>query len=301
MRKSVESRKQTDLRESAEAHHRTTIQRCIIAVFIVVLIILDGMFIVYLQTSTDNKLAAQRAAYAKQIVAQQNALIRRMNAARSLEATAKNQPLSSTEAGRQADVSDTSDTARCGVTGPAALTIVINKKHCIEPTTWVPPDIADVAGYPMRTIAATHMADMMQAAATAGVPFELTSGYRSYTDQQATYEEWISTAGLATANEVSAQPGFSEHQTGLAADIKVGNCVLECISSTSTYTWLQAHAAEYGFIQRYPAGLTSITGYSAEPWHWRYVGAGLASILKTEHIQTLEAYFGVSGGNYYNQ
>lgn len=139
----------------------------------------------------------------------------------------------------------------------------------------------------------------MQAAANAGVGFSLSSAYRSYDNQVVTYNNWVNVNGsVAAADTVSARPGFSEHQTGLAADLKTGNCVLDCFGGTGSYTWLQQHAAEYGFIERYPSGLTAITGYAPEAWHWRYIGASAATDMKTKGIQTLETYFNISGGDY---
>lgn len=139
----------------------------------------------------------------------------------------------------------------------------------------------------------------MAAAVAAGLGFDLSSAYRSYSDQQVTYNNWVRVNGSqAAADTVSARPGYSEHQTGLAADLKVGGCALECFANTAQYTWLTQHAANYGFIQRYPVGLTSITGYSPEAWHWRYVGVATATDMKAKGIQTLEQYFGITGGDY---
>ena len=44
--------------------------------------------------------------------------------------------------------------------------------------------------------------------------------------------------------------------------------------------------------------MTSITGYRAESWHWRYVGKDLALDMKAKGLTTLEAYFGITGGDY---
>ena len=81
-------------------------------------------------------------------------------------------------------------------------------------------------------------------------------------------------------------------------DVAANGCVLDCFGATSQYQWLQAHAAEYGFIQRYYAGYEAITGYSAEEWHYRYVGVDVATDMKNKGIMTLEEYYGISGGDY---
>ena len=47
---------------------------------------------------------------------------------------------------------------------------------------------------------------------------------------------------------------------------------------------------KYGFILRYPKNKEHITGYPFEPWHYRYVGKEIATIIHNENI-TLEEYF----------
>lgn len=187
----------------------------------------------------------------------------------------------------------------CSVTDPSLITVIINKKHCFNPVDWAPADLTTVTTYPMRTIAAAQMTTMLKDAAAAGSAFTLTSGYRSYQDQKSVYMDWLQTKGSVVATDtISARPGYSEHQTGLAADLQAPGCVLECFATSSAYTWLTQHAADYGFINRYPAGLSAITGYAPEPWHWRYVGTDVAKDMKTKGIKTMELYYGVSGGTY---
>lgn len=53
--------------------------------------------------------------------------------------------------------------------------------------------------------------------------------------------------------------------------------------------WLKDHAAEHGFIIRYPKGKEDITGYQYEPWHIRYVGVKTATEIMERDI-TLEEY-----------
>lgn len=108
----------------------------------------------------------------------------------------------------------------------------------------------------------------------------------------------MSVSGVAGADTYSARAGYSEHQTGLVIDIAGGSCVLDCFGSTSQYQWMQQHAAEYGFIQRYYAGSETITGYKAEEWHYRYVGVEVARDMKHKGVKTLEEYWGVPGGDY---
>lgn len=109
----------------------------------------------------------------------------------------------------------------------------------------------------------------------------VTSGYRSYERQAEVYAE--SEPGKAQ------EPGASEHQTGLAFDVTVETA--NGFESTPQYAWLQEHAHEYGFIQRYPANKADETGISYEPWHYRYVGKQAATAIWQQDI-TLEAYMG---------
>lgn len=247
--------------------------------------------------------AAQKTLFA-QLDVQLNATIKKkVEAAKKAEADAK-ASAATTEADRQTaaatnPVGTSSTTTNCGVSNPTSITIIINKKHCFASITWAPSDLVTIDGEMMRAEAAQHMQSMIDAASKAGVGFSVSSGYRSYDDQLTTYNYWVEVNGSpAEADKVSARPGYSEHQTGLAADLKVDTCALECFGTTAQYQWLVAHAAEYGFIQRYPEGLSSITGYEAESWHWRYVEVTTAEDMKSKGIQTLELYMGVSGGDY---
>ncbi len=150
---------------------------------------------------------------------------------------------------------------------------------------------------------APHLEQLFAAAQAAGVPLELSSGYRSYNYQVRVYGGEVKTYGQAKADSESARPGFSEHQTGLASDVAPadGTCDLsQCFGTTPAGQWLAAHAYEYGFIVRYPQGKESVTGYEYEPWHIRYVGTDLSQEMHRQGIQTLEEFFNISGGTNYN-
>jgi len=110
--------------------------------------------------------------------------------------------------------------------------------------------------------------------------FIITSGYRSYERQGEIYAE--SEPGKAQT------PGASEHQTGMSFDVTAENSG-DGFESTPQYAWLCEHAADYGFIQRYPPNKSDITGISYEPWHYRYVGVEAAQKIKSLNI-TLEEF-----------
>ena len=120
------------------------------------------------------------------------------------------------------------------------------------------------------------------------------SGFRSYDTQAGLYQNYVARDGQAAADRYSARPGYSEHQSGLAFDIidSSGNLLQEPAASQ----WLLKHAGDYGFVVRYLAGKEDVTGYQHEEWHVRYVGADAKAISQSG--QTLEEYYGFTGGDY---
>ncbi|MFZ2544873.1 MAG: M15 family metallopeptidase [Candidatus Saccharimonadales bacterium] len=182
---------------------------------------------------------------------------------------------------------------------PSSIDVVINKKHCFSPIDYAPSDLASYGGYIVSAKIIPDLTAMFNAASSAGVPLSVTSSYRSYANQVTTYNNWVAVNGsTASADTVSARPGYSEHQTGFVMDLSAGGCSLECFAGSAQYRWLQVNGATYGFIERYPQGLTDITGYSPEAWHWRYVGVTTALDMKAKGIKTLEQLWNINGGGY---
>jgi D-alanyl-D-alanine carboxypeptidase len=152
----------------------------------------------------------------------------------------------------------------------------------------------------MRAEAATALSHMFADAQAAGYTLVADSGYRSHDYQVTVYNGYVKQWGQDYTDTISARPGYSEHQTGWAVDIGTGSCHVEdCFADTPGGKWAQANAYKYGFLLRYPETLTNVTGYSHEAWHFRYVGPLLSNELHTENIQTLEQFFGISGGTTY--
>ena len=131
---------------------------------------------------------------------------------------------------------------------------------------------------------------MKEDAAQEGIYLHIISGYRSYTQQNSTYNGYVARDGAAAADRYSARPGHSEHQTGYAMDI---NSLYQSFGNTAEGIWLANHCAEYGFIIRYPEGKEHITGFMYEPWHIRYLGVGLAKTI-TESGLCLEEFLGIT-------
>lgn len=190
---------------------------------------------------------------------------------------------------------------------PGSLVIVVNK-HRRLPTTYAPPlalpQITYHNGHRTHPEAARELARLVAAARTAGAgTIGITSGYRSYATQKSIYDSAVARMGKATAEKWYARPGYSEHQTGLAVDLRpygAANCSRhQCIDETPQGAWLVRNAWRYGFILRYPAGLTWATGYGHEPWHWRYVGLATAKAYRDGAYKTWEHFTAVEAAPTY--
>ncbi len=183
---------------------------------------------------------------------------------------------------------------------PASIWVVNNKLRPLAPIDYAPADLvqANVPGSaPMRAEAAAAMEQMFAAAsAEAGLTLVVQNAYRSYATQVSLHERLVGQLGRERARAQSAMPGYSEHQTGLTADIMAANgaCTIqECFATTPEGQWLAENAWRFGYHLRYPQGATDVTGYIFEPWHYRYVGLDLAAELRATGTPTLEEFFGL--------
>ncbi|MFC4761203.1 M15 family metallopeptidase [Fructobacillus durionis] len=148
--------------------------------------------------------------------------------------------------------------------------------------------------------------DFQNGARAAGYQTVLVSGYRSIQYQQEVFDnvkkndmaEGMTDAQAEKATKAVVQePGSSEHHTGLAIDIAGSDAFekypsLEANMDTfDSQKWLIDHAADYGFVLRYPEAKSKIkeTGIDYESWHFRYVGVKNAKYM-VKHNLTLEAY-----------
>lgn len=128
--------------------------------------------------------------------------------------------------------------------------------------------------------------DMALGCKAAGYPVYLSSGYRSYTEQDANFQRICNNNGItdgkdANGHYITMPAGCSEHQTALCVDItdhyrEIKNDEIE---STDTCKWLVANCAEYGFIHRFPKEKMDVTGVMNEGWHFRYVGKEAAQYI----------------------
>lgn len=158
----------------------------------------------------------------------------------------------------------------------------------------------------MEKRAAAKLLEMFEAAKADGVELVARSAYRSTKEQTKLFDSMKANyiqqgmseeEAFAETKKWRNEPGTSEHETGLAVDI-VGaqdinaNLVGE-LEERDWAVWLKTHAADYGFILRYPADKTEFTGTSFEPWHYRYVGAEDAKKIMALGL-SLEEYLGMT-------
>jgi D-alanyl-D-alanine carboxypeptidase len=188
---------------------------------------------------------------------------------------------------------DTFDRAAHSIDDPTSIWVVVDKLRPLNPQDYEPADLVDVPVEHtwdplLRQEASDAVVTMFQAALDeAGLELASNSAYRSYSAQEEVYDG---------DDLTTARPGFSEHQTGLAIDIGAasGDCSLAtCFADTPEGAWLRDNAWRFGFVLRYPADKTPVTGYEFEPWHYRYVGVELATEMRETGITTLEEFFGL--------
>ncbi|MCR2805275.1 M15 family metallopeptidase [Paenibacillus soyae] len=211
------------------------------------------------------------------------------------------------------DAQDDGQAVPAGISnGEGGVVAVVAKPESIEalvnpfnklpedyaPTDLVYPDVRftfseKIEKRMMRKEAAEALEKMFAGAEEDGIYLAGVSAYRSHETQEALFDRYVKRDGYEKARTYSALPGTSEHETGLAVDVSGsdGKCAAaDCFGDTKEADWLKKHAAEYGFIIRYPEGKKDITGYQYEPWHLRYVGIDIAEELAASG-ETLEEYY----------
>ena len=190
------------------------------------------------------------------------------------------------------------DLAAHSTTDPSSIWVVVNKVREIHPLDFR-PRLSLVRGYQVADAAARPLARLLRAGDAAGLGFKIASAFRSYAYQEQVHDALVASRGRAVAAQVSALPGHSEHQTGLAVDLVTpahpGCDLAPCFSGTRAGRWLARNAWRDGFIVRYTRQNQAVTGYAPEPWHLRYVGRPLAAAMRADGIASLEQALHVGG------
>ena len=128
----------------------------------------------------------------------------------------------------------------------------------------------------------------MDDASKNGLKLLVNSGYRSYENQEETYNYYKGLYGEDYCIKYVMMPGYSEHQTGYSFDFASGSSNI--FVNSSEYKWMIDNAYKYGFIYRYQKDFEDITGVRHEAWHFRYVGEKAAKKIYDEGISFEEYY-----------
>ena len=188
------------------------------------------------------------------------------------------------------------------ILNPTNMLVLVNKEKAL-PSDYIPDDLVipnvefsftgEFERNFMRKEAAVQLEQLFNDALENGIEVFAVSGYRSYDRQDTIYSNNIKRWGEERTNAVSAIPGHSEHQTGLAMDItsrSVGLQLTQDFGEVEEGIWIKENAHRHGFIIRYLEGKEEITGYEYEPWHLRFVGIDAATYIYENNL-TLEEFF----------
>ena len=179
--------------------------------------------------------------------------------------------------------------------------ILVNPFHKIPEDYFDGLELVEMRGYDDEVFrvekeVAQQFCKLQKASAEIGIEILLSSAYRSVEKQRAIKEEFTAEYGEDYAERFVAEPGYSEHHTGLAVDFvaEIGGRWLidskEIIERTGELQPVYDILPKYGFILRYLKGKEEITGYPAEPWHIRYLGDPEIAVYITAKGITLEEY-----------
>ena len=181
--------------------------------------------------------------------------------------------------------------------------VLVNKTHKL-PDDWEGNVVLEEATnrygetYKVERKALQQFLYLQKELADEGIYIELDSTTRSVAEQQKLWDDWTVEKGEDYVKKYVAVPGYSEHHTGLAIDVcleKDGKRIDDnddMIAEREIFAKVHEKLAKYGFILRYMEGKDAETGYSYEPWHFRYIdNPEIAKEIMDKGI-TLEEYLG---------
>lgn len=184
------------------------------------------------------------------------------------------------------------------VDNPDDLLVLVNKYRAL-PSDYEPDDLVSLSNgsqFKLRKVAAEAYEKLILYAKENGVEVLPFSGYRSYSTQKVIYNNHVNNNGRERADTYSARPGHSEHQLGLAVDIRSKDYELKRLTPDDA-KWINKNCSEFGFIVRYTKEDEFITGYMEETWHLRYVGKEVAKKVMSLGI-TFDEYYDLYLTNY---
>lgn len=180
------------------------------------------------------------------------------------------------------------------INNPNSILVVVNKNNQL-PDNFIPKNLEKISlknsnkdKYLVKE-ARINFEKLSNDAAKKHLSIIAVSTYRNYQYQENLFSNYIKEKGLEHTLKYSAKPGHSEHQTGLAVDVMGSNKDYNLFENTKEFKWMINNCYKYGFILRYPKGKENITGFSYEPWHYRYVGKKVAKYIYKNNL-TLEEF-----------
>ena len=180
------------------------------------------------------------------------------------------------------------------VENPNDLLVLVNKNNKLD-SNFVPNnlELIDIKysneNKYLKREARINFEKLSKEALEQGYKIVAVSTYRDYNYQKKLYEYYVEKYGKEYADDCSAYPGYSEHQTGLAVDVMGSNNDYDLFEQSREFEWMLNNSYKFGFILRYPKEKQNITGFKYEPWHYRYVGEDVSKIIFNNKL-TLEEY-----------
>ena len=181
------------------------------------------------------------------------------------------------------------------IENPDDLLVLVNKYNKL-PDDYIPKDLEKIdSKYTVSEMYLNKRAkepfeEMCTDAKSVNMIIKAVSTYRTKDYQSKLYNDYVKTNGLKYAEDFSARPRHSEHETGLAIDVRGGLSSYTLFENTEEYKWVKQNAHNYGFIIRYQENKEEITGYHYESWHLRYVGKEVATYIYENDI-TFDEYY----------
>lgn len=125
-----------------------------------------------------------------------------------------------------------------------------------------------------------------------GIRIYVSSDYRTAEEQAELLEYY--------GPDRAAPVGCSEHEAGLSLDVYAPN--------HTSYEFLNSPAGRevnricqaYGFVIRYEADKTEVTGFDYEPWHLRYIGAPHAELVAASGLAYEEYITSITPETWYS-
>jgi D-alanyl-D-alanine carboxypeptidase len=166
------------------------------------------------------------------------------------------------------------------------LLTLVDKRHFLFPD-YEPEDLIDLEpndfyalnrkDLKLRRPVELALREMAGAALKDGIKILVSSCYRSYDYQEKLFERYVKEMGEKEAERVSARPGSSQHQLGVAIDF---GTIDDAFAETRQGKWIYSHAADFGFSLSFPQDYEIVTGYVWECWHFRYIGVKACEFQK---------------------